>query len=85
VLQQMAGAEDFGPEPGASAEAVAEAVQRWKLWWNAKQEAAAAQLLTDARQLLGRNRTAARRRLQEIVNRYKGTNAAREAQQLLGN
>ena len=84
ALVQLAKGEDFGPEMDASTEKAVESAEQWSEWWMRATEKTASQKLRQARVLLDKNPEAARRRLVEIVTRYKGTDAAQEAQRLLG-
>jgi hypothetical protein len=83
TLQQLARNKDFGPQPGASPEAAAEAAQKWRDWWKQEREEAAAQSLNLAKSILAKNPEAGRRRLQKIIKEHGDTQAAREAQRLL--
>ncbi len=86
ALAQAAGGSDFGPPETADAQAVEAAVQQWENWWAGEQErreTAAAQALKMARIILDKNPNAARKRLDDVVTQYAGTQSAQAAQDLL--
>lgn len=94
ALAQCSGGEDFGPANGATdAEAMA-AADRWQAWRDAvvAREAAsrrekkirrAADLLTQAKNLIGINDEAVERRYRELVDDFGDTPAGEEARILL--
>jgi hypothetical protein len=94
ALVYCSGGEDFGPELGATdAEAMA-AADRWQAWRDAviAREAAsrrekkirrAADLLTQAKNLIGINDEAVERRYRELVDEFGDTPAGEEARVLL--
>lgn len=94
ALVHCSGGEDFGPAHDATAEQIAEAADRWQAWRDAvlAREAAArraqkvrraADLLTQAKNLVGVNDAAVERRYQELVNDFGDTPAGEEARSLL--
>lgn len=94
ALVRCSGGDDFGPAPGATDEQVAEAADRWQGWRDAviAREAAqrrekkmrrAADLLNQAKNLIGVNNAAVERRYRELVADYGDTPAGEEARVLL--
>jgi hypothetical protein len=85
ALVQLAGGSDYGPEESASAAARATALANWKAWALREKEKRAQHLLRLAKQLHDIGRLdAARKRFQAIVDDFAGTEAAKEAQAMLG-
>jgi hypothetical protein len=94
ALVQCAAGEDFGPAADAPPEEVQAAANRWQDWRNrtlAAERAAnferrvkrAADLLNQAKNLIGINNSAVKRRLEELVSDYADTPAGIEARRLL--
>jgi hypothetical protein len=83
TLKLLAGNEDFGPDPGATVVVIAKAKAEWKSWWDRKERKIRTQMLSLAKSIYTKDRVSARERLQEIVDRYAGTEEAREARTLL--
>lgn len=94
ALVHCGGGEDFGPAAGATAAQVDEAADRWQEWRAAAlaREAAArreqrvrraADLLKQAKNLIGVNNLAVKRRYQELVADYGDTPSGEEARRLL--
>lgn len=86
--------EDFGPAHEATAAQVAEAADRWQAWRDtvlvreaatrrAQKVRRAADLLTQAKNLIGANDAAVERRYRELVNDFGDTPGGEEARNLL--
>jgi hypothetical protein len=86
AMKQLADGLDFGPLDNALEDQCQDASQKWSDWWNqkkARSEEAAKSKLKMAETLVAANPPAAKRRLEEIVQKYPGTNASRRAHELL--
>ena len=86
AMKQLADGLDFGPPDNALEDQYQDASQKWSVWWNQKKvrfEEAAKAKLKMAETLAAANPQAAKRRLEEVVQKYPGTNASKRAQQLL--
>jgi hypothetical protein len=94
ALVRCSGGDDFGPAPDATDEQVTAAADRWQSWRNdvIAREAAqrrekkirrAADLLTQAKNLIGINNEAVERRYSELADNFGDTPAGAEARTLL--
>lgn len=94
-LLQCSGGEDFGPAVNATSDEIATAAGLWQAWRDAalareaviqreRRVERAAQLLRQAKNLIGVNDEAVERRYRELVADYGDTPAGEEARILLG-
>lgn len=84
ALVKAAEGQDFGPAPDAAPDQIEVAIAGWTNWQLQFEETKARSKLKLAKQLKEKgNATAAKRWLQEVVDRFPGTPSADEAQQIL--